>query len=77
MLHPAEIYDPRGMTWSYWCAIMAEEFAANQLGTVSEENWAQWADGLAGIGRFPGVPDSRGFKSWQDWAFALNNSLRK
>jgi len=73
----AQVYDPRGMTWSYWCAVMSELFAANQLGTVSEDNWHQWADGMAGIGRFPGIPDSRGFASWQDWAFALNNALRK
>ena len=73
----AQVYDPRGMTWAYWCALMSELFAANQLGVVSEDNWQQWADGLAGIGRFPGVPDSRGFASWQDWAFALNNALRK
>ena len=73
----AQVYDPRGMTWAYWCALMSELFAANQLGTVSEDNWKQWADGLAGIGRFPCVPDSRGFGSWQDWAFALNNALRK
>jgi hypothetical protein len=56
---------------------MFELFAANQLGTVPETNWRQWADGLAGIGRFPGAPDSRNFSSWQDWAFALNNTLRK
>ena len=73
----AQVYDPRGMTWEYWCALMSELFAANQLGTVPADNWRQWADGLAGIGRFPGVPDSRGFGSWQDWAFALNNALRK
>ena len=73
----AEVYDPRGLTWSYWCAIMSEKFAANQLGTVPEADWTKWADGLSGIGRFPGVPDSRGFASWQEWAFALNNSLRK
>ena len=73
----AQIYDPRGMTWAYWCALMSELFAANQLGTVSEDNWQQWANGLAGIGRFVGVPDSRGFASWRDWAFALNNALRK
>lgn len=73
----AQVYDPRGLTWEYWCAVMSELFAANQLGTVPEDNWQQWADGLAGIGRFPGVPDSRGFGSWQDWAFALNNALRK
>lgn len=73
----AQVYDPRNMTWDYWCARMFEVFAANQLGTVPEANWRQWADGLSGIGRFPGVPDSRGFNSWQDWAFALNNTLRK
>ncbi len=73
----AQVYDPRNMTWDYWCALMSELFAANQLGTVPEEKWQQWADGMAGIGRFPGIPDSRGFGSWQDWAFALNNTLRK
>ena len=73
----AQVYDPRGMTWHYWCSLMAELFAANQLGIVPEENWQQWANGIAGIGRFDGVPDSRGFNSWQDWAFAFNNALRK
>ena len=73
----AQVYDPRGLTWDCWCARMFELFAANQLGTVPESNWRQWADGVAGIGRFAGVPDSRGFSSWQDWAFALNNTLRK
>lgn len=71
-----QVYDPRGMTWNYWCAKMSEAFAANQLGTVTEDNWAQWADALAGIGRFAGAPSSQGFPSWQDWAFALNNTIR-
>ena len=56
---------------------MSELFAANQLGTVPEERWPQWADAVAGIGRFPGVPDSRGFSDWQSWAFALNNAMRR
>ena len=73
----SQVYDPRGMSWSYWCALMAELFAANQLGTVPEENWLQWANGLAGIGRFGNVPDGRNFATWQDWAFALNNAMRK
>jgi len=72
-----QIFDPRGMTWDYWCASMAGLFAANQLGTVEEDRWRDWADGLAGIGRFTGAPDSRLFDAWQDWAFALNNSLRR
>ena len=73
----AQVYDPRNMEWDYWCSLMAELFAANQLGTVPEDKWTTWADALAGIGRFPGVPDSRGFGTWQVWAFALNNALRK
>jgi len=72
-----QVYDPRGMTWDYWCARMAELFAANQLGTIEEDRWRDWADGLSGIGRFVGAPDSRLFETWQDWAFALNNSLRR
>jgi hypothetical protein len=56
---------------------MSELFAANQLGTVPEENWTNYADALSGIGRFDGAPDSRLFSTWQDWAFALNNALRR
>lgn len=73
----AQVYDSRDMEWGYWCSLMAELFAANQLGIVPEENWLDWANGLAGIGRFPGVPDGRDFDNWRDWAFALNNALRK
>lgn len=73
----AQVYDPRNMEWDTWCALMAELFAANQLGTVPEDKWRDWADALSGIGRFPGVPDSRGFETWQEWAFALNNALRR
>ena len=73
----AEVYDPRGHTWDSWSALMAERFSANPLGTAPETQWVDWANGLAGIGRFDGVPDSRGFATWQDWAFALNNTLRR
>lgn len=73
----AQVYDPTGLTWSDWCSLMAELFAANQLGTVPEDEWPQWADAVAGIGRFSGAPDSRGFGSWQEWALALRNTLRK
>jgi len=66
-------YDPRNMVWDDWCARMAELFAAQQLGTVPEENWQDWASGMQGIGYFvnSGVPDPRGFRSWQDWAAQL------
>jgi hypothetical protein len=49
---------------------MAELFATQQLGTVPEENWRDWANGIQGIGYFTqnGVPDPRGFNVWQDWA---------
>lgn len=73
----AQVYDARNMAWDYWCALMAELFAANQLGTVPEDDWPKWADAVSGIGRFSGVPNSHGFNSWQEWAFAFNNALRK
>jgi hypothetical protein len=49
---------------------MAELFATQQLGTVPEDNWRDWADGMQGIGYFVqnGVPDHRSFEVWQDWA---------
>jgi hypothetical protein len=49
---------------------MAELFATQQLGTVIEDNWRDWADGMQGIGYFVqnGVPDHRSFEVWQDWA---------
>lgn len=63
-------FDPRGMTWDYWCASMAQQFASNQLGTVPEKNWQDWASGMQGIGYFvqSGVPDPRNYARWQDWA---------
>ena len=66
-------YDPRGMVWDQWCALMAELFAANQLGTVPEQNWRDWADGMQGIGFFvnSGVPDQRSYADWRDWAAAI------
>ena len=73
----AQVYDPRNLTWDAWCSLMSELFAANQLGVVSKDNWRQWADGVSGIGRFAGAPGSAGFQTWQDWAFAFANALRK
>ena len=66
----AIIYDPRNMAWDYWCSLMAELFATQQLGTVPEERWRDWADGMQGIGYFVqnAVPDQRNFETWQDWA---------
>ena len=61
---------PTNLTWEVWCARMAELFATQQLGTVDEENWRDWADGMQGIGYFVqnGVPDHRGFEDWENWA---------
>jgi hypothetical protein len=63
-------YDPRNMSWDQWCKLTEEQFAQQQLGNVPEELWKVWVDGLAGVGNFmnSGVPDSRGFEKWQDWA---------
>lgn len=66
-------YDPRGMTWDQYCKLTEEQFASNQLGHVPEENWRAWVDGLNGIGYFvqSGVPDHRGFDTWQQWAQSM------
>lgn len=66
-------YDARNMTWDYWCALMAGLFASNQLGTITEDRWREWADGMNGIGYFVqnGVPDHRNFETWQDWASSI------
>lgn len=63
-------FDPRDLSWDLWCASMADLFASQQLGTVPEEQWRDWADGMQGIGYFvnSGVPDARNFDTWQDWA---------
>lgn len=63
-------FDPRNLTWDTWCARMAELFAANQLGTVPEDKWQDWAAGMQGIGYFveSGIPDARGYDNWQSWA---------
>ncbi len=58
------------MTWDQYCKLMAELFAPNQLGYVPEDNWRIWVSGLNGIGFFveSGIPDHRGFDTWQQWA---------
>lgn len=67
------VYDPRGHTWDSWCALLAEQFAPQQLGTSPEDRWREWADAMAGIGYFmsSGVPDTRGYETWQEWAEAI------
>ena len=66
-------YDPRGMTWDQWCSLMAELFAAQQLGTLPEERWKEWGDGMSSIGYFmnSAVPTTQNFDNWQDWAQQL------
>ena len=66
-------YDPRGHTWDSWCALTSELFAPQQLGTVTEDKWREWADGMAGNGYFmsSNIPDTRNFTEWHDWAASL------
>lgn len=66
-------YDPRNLSWDTWCSLMAELFAAQQLGVVPEENWRDWGNGLAGNGYFErsGAPSTQPFDTWQDWAQQL------
>jgi hypothetical protein len=69
----ATTYDPRNLEWDYYCRLMEEQFAPNQLGHVPEQNWRDWVDALNGIGYFvmSGIPDHRGFATWQEWAMQL------
>ena len=66
-------YDPRGMTWDYYCRLMEELFAPQQLGHVTEDKWREWVDGMNGIGYFvnSAVPDQRQFATWQAWAESM------
>jgi hypothetical protein len=58
------------MEWDYYCQLMAELFASNEIGTVPEDRWRDWVDGINGIGLFSqsATPDHRMFETWQDWA---------
>lgn len=70
-------YDPRDMSWDKYCSLMAELFAGNQLGTVPEERWRDWVDGMNGIGYFvqSGMPDHRPYEHWQEWAKAVTGIM--
>ena len=64
------VYDPRGMEWPLYCSLMAELFSSNDIGTVPEERWRDWVNGVNALGNFGqnGVPDARMFNTWQEWA---------
>jgi hypothetical protein len=49
---------------------MAELFSANDIGTVPEDRWREWVDGINGIGFFTqsGIPDQKLYATWQEWA---------
>jgi hypothetical protein len=53
-------YDPRNMTWDQWSSLMIELFAVQDLGTIPEDRWNDWADAISGFGSFQssGVGDS-------------------
>jgi hypothetical protein len=73
-----QIYDPRNMEWSYWNALIAEKYEAQQLmWPVPEERWKDFALSICSIALFSnyGVPTPDGFDRWQDWAFAFNNAV--
>ena len=63
-------YDPRNMEWDLYCSLMAELFASNEIGTVPEDQWREWVNGLNGIGLFEqsAIPDQRMCETWQEWA---------
>ena len=70
-------YGPREMTWDQYSRLMFELFGSIQLGTVPEDRWRDWVDGLNGIGYFvqSGLPDHRPYETWQDWAKAVAGTM--
>lgn len=73
-------YDPRGLTIERWSALTAS--LLQPYGDVprqtDEKNWPAWASAVKNLPalapRF--VPSSKGFATWQAWAFRLNEALR-
>lgn len=78
MSGPALIYDPRGHTFESWAALMCELYAAQQLEMPSQwTDWQLWGEGLKAIDVFTneGIPGTRNFANWSDWAEALVNAV--
>ena len=52
---------------------MPELFAGNQLGYVQVDRWRVWVYGINRFGFFvqSGVPDHRGFETWEEWAMQM------
>ena len=73
-----QIYDPRNMDWSYWTALVAEQYEQQQLmWPVPEERWQDFALSVCAIALFNnyGVPSPMSFSDWRDWAFAYTNAV--
>lgn len=70
-------YDSRGMSWPQYNKLMVELFAPQQLKSYEEKDWREFANSMNGIAYFvqSGIPDSRGFDTWQDWAQHLTGIL--
>jgi hypothetical protein len=77
-INQALVYDPRYHSFDSWASLLAEQYAAQQLGSPPPEMyWQDWAAGLNAIGLFnnEAVPDPYRFDNWQDWAAATLNSV--
>ncbi len=73
------VYDPRFLTWERWSALTQsahlQHGPASILRPVPEERWREWAQQFTSPPDHAGdhVPDPRGFRTWQDWALAVNH----
>lgn len=73
------IYDPRGHTFESWASLMCELYAAQQLEVPnSMSDWRTWGESLKAIDVFTneGIPGTRTFDNWQDWAQAVVGSVQ-
>lgn len=66
-------YDPRGMNWDQYNALMIEQFAANPLPKVPEAHWKIFVNEMTKLSYFTksAIPTSDSYQNWQDWAKAM------
>jgi hypothetical protein len=56
---------------------MIELFAPQQIGRFPEDKWREWASSFVGHSTLAnsGIPDPRGFSSWDEWAKRLTGIM--
>lgn len=71
------LYDPRGMTWPQYSALMSEQLSALGIQPMPEDRWKDWVRVLINQGYLQreSIPDPGTFTSWQNWAQRIMDVL--